>query len=213
MTLDEAISVLHKLKPTIRREDNKSTTHILETIALDLAINALEQESCEDYISRADALRVAKNEYLRGWHNALCKALSETHLIHCEEGNFSVIQEETITGLGLSMDCAVGKDVESYMSDLPSVTPARKKEEWIPCSERLPEDDKKQYIVQKTNGSIDILGFTKDAYKLDRYDFAEYKNKNKQLFYKYDSEYGYIEWKCEAWQPLPEPYKAESEDE
>lgn len=79
---------------------------------------------------------------------------------------------------------------------------------WIPCSERLPEDDKKQYIVQKTNGFIDILGFTKDAYKLDRYDFAEYKGKNKQLFYEYDSEYGYIEWKCEAWIPLPEPYKA-----
>ena len=78
---------------------------------------------------------------------------------------------------------------------------------WIPCSERLPEDDKKQYIVQKTNGFIDILGFTKDAYKLDRYDFAEYKGKNKQLFYEYDSEYGYIEWECEAWQPLPEPFK------
>ena len=78
---------------------------------------------------------------------------------------------------------------------------------WIPCSERLPEDDKKQYIVQKTNGFIDILGFTKDAYKLDRYDFAEYKGKNKQLFYEYDSEYGYIEWECEAWQPLPQPYK------
>ena len=78
---------------------------------------------------------------------------------------------------------------------------------WIPCSERLPEDDKKQYIVQKTNGFIDILGFTKDAYKLDRYDFAEYKGKKKQLFYDYDSEYGYTEWECEAWQPLPEPYK------
>ena len=78
---------------------------------------------------------------------------------------------------------------------------------WIPCSERLPEDDKKQYIVQKTNGFIDILGFTKDAYKLDRYDFAEYKNKKKQLFYDYDSEYGYTEWECEAWQPLPEQYK------
>ena len=129
MTLDEAISVLHKLKPTIRRGDGKSTTHILETTALDLAIKILEQES--------------------------------------------------------------------------------KTGRWIPVSEKLPEDDKKQYIVQKTNGFIDILGFTKDAYKLDKYDFAEYKGKNKQLFYKYDSEYGYIEWKCEAWQPLPEPYKAE----
>ena len=132
MTEKEAIFVLHKLKPTIPRADGKSTTHILETTALDLAIKALDQE--------------------------------------------------------------------------------KKTGHWIPCSERLPEDDKEQYIVQKTNGFIDILGFTKDAYKLDRYDFAEYKGKNKQLFYKYDSEYGYIEWKCEAWMPLPEPYKAESED-
>ena len=78
---------------------------------------------------------------------------------------------------------------------------------WIPCSERLPDNDKKQYIVQKTNGFIDILGFTKDAYKLSRYDFAEYKGKKKQLFYDYDSEYGYSELECEAWQPLPEHFK------
>ena len=78
---------------------------------------------------------------------------------------------------------------------------------WIPCSERLPDNDKKEYIVQKTNGFIYILGFTKDAYKLSRYDFAEYKGKKKQLFYDYDSEYGYTEWECEAWRPLPEPFK------
>ena len=78
---------------------------------------------------------------------------------------------------------------------------------WIACGERLPDNDKKQYIVQKTNGFIDILGFTKDAYKLSKYDFAEYKGKKKQLFYEYDSEYGYIEWECEAWQPLPEPFQ------
>lgn len=86
--------------------------------------------SSDDCISRANALRVAKNEYLRGWHNALCKALSEKYSIHCEEGDFSVIQEETITGLGLSMNCAVGKDVESYMSSIPSVTPIRPKGHW-----------------------------------------------------------------------------------
>lgn len=87
--------------------------------------------SSNDCISRADALRVAKNEYLRGWHNALCKALREKYSIHCEEGNFSVIQEETITGLGLSMNCAAGKDVESYMSTIPRVTPIRPKGRWI----------------------------------------------------------------------------------
>ena len=78
---------------------------------------------------------------------------------------------------------------------------------WISVKDRLPDDDKKQYIVQKTNGLIDILGFTKDAYKLDRYDFAKYKGKKKQLFYDYDSVYGYIECECEAWQYLPEPFK------
>ena len=78
---------------------------------------------------------------------------------------------------------------------------------WIPCSERLPEEDGKRYIVQKTNGFIDILSFTKDAYKLSRYDFAEYKGKKKQLFYDFDSEYGYVEWECEAWCPLPAPYQ------
>ncbi len=80
---------------------------------------------------------------------------------------------------------------------------------WIPVSERFPEDDTKQYIVQKTNGFIDILGFTKDAYKLSRYAFGEYKCKKKQLFYDYDSECDYIEWECEAWMPLPEKYKGE----
>ena len=82
---------------------------------------------------------------------------------------------------------------------------------WILCSERLPEDDKKKYMVQKTNGFIYILGFTKDAYKLNRYDFAEYRGKKKQLFYDYDPEYGYIECECEVWQQLPEPYQPKGE--
>ena len=82
---------------------------------------------------------------------------------------------------------------------------------WIPCSERLPEEDGKQYIVQKTNGNIDVLEFTKDAYKLDKYDFAEYKGKKKQLFFEYDSEYGFIECECVAWQSIPQPYVPKGE--
>lgn len=82
---------------------------------------------------------------------------------------------------------------------------------WISVSERLPEDDRTQYIVQLTNGSIDILGFAKDAYKLDKYDFAEYKGKKKPMFYDFDSEYGYIEYECEAWRPLPEKYQPKGE--
>ena len=106
------------------------------------------------------------------------------------------------------IECTLGiTNMSEYSKQIVQEVAEEYNNSWIPCSERLPEDDKKQYIVQKTNGFIDILGFTKDAYKLDRYDFAEYKGKNKQLFYEYDSEYGYIEWECEAWQPLPEPFK------
>ena len=82
---------------------------------------------------------------------------------------------------------------------------------WIPCSERLPEGDRKVYIVQCTNGIIDILGFTKDAFKLDKYAFAEYKGKKKSIFYEYNPEYGYIEYECEAWMPLPAPYQPKGE--
>ena len=117
---------------------------------------AIEQEPCENCISRENALRVAKNEYLRGWHNALRKALSEKYSIHCEEGNFSVIQEETITGLGLSMDCALGKDVESYMSTIPSVTP---QEPFInkPCvSSGVCEHDK-NVVLDKIRAEIQAL--------------------------------------------------------
>lgn len=127
MTRDEAIKILKNPNEEYHGSDGTSgytfNPNGKNYEAFQLAIKALEQEPCEDCISRVDALRVAKNEYLRGWHNALCKALSEKYSIHCEEGNFSVIQEETITGLGLSMDCAVGKDVESYISTIPRVTP------------------------------------------------------------------------------------------
>ena len=77
---------------------------------------------------------------------------------------------------------------------------------WVPCGKQLPKDDRKDYIVQRVSGSIDIVGFTKDAYKLDKYVFAEYKGKKKALFYNYDSEYGYYEIECVAWMLLPQKY-------
>lgn len=212
MTREEAIGII-KRECYVFNLLNLDRSTMVNT-ALDIAIKALEQESCEDCISRADALRVAKNEYLRGWHNALCKALSEKYLIHCEEGNFSVIQEETITGLGLSMDCAVGKDVESYMSDLPSVTPARKKEEWIPCSDRLPEE-RDWYLAVFEEVDTGFIGLPY---------IADYLMGTHTIYTTEDgwiirnctdieggaSEY-YKKLRCVAWKPLPEPFKAETE--
>ena len=57
MTREEAIAVLQKIKPIPCRADNKSLTHILQTIALDMAIKALKQEPCEDAVSREELLK------------------------------------------------------------------------------------------------------------------------------------------------------------
>ena len=52
MTTEEAIVVLQKIKPIPHRGDGKSITHTLEIIAIDKAIKALEQQPCDDCISR-----------------------------------------------------------------------------------------------------------------------------------------------------------------
>lgn len=45
------------------------------------------------------------NDYLRGWHDALEAALKETFNVHVDEGDyFSVVQAETLIGLGMSME-------------------------------------------------------------------------------------------------------------
>ena len=69
--------------------------------------------------------------------------------------------------------------------ELPSVTP---KQMWIPVSERLPEEDG-CYLVTTTGTNNDII------------DIAYY---TEEIWHKAS--------RIKAWMPLPEPYKAESED-
>lgn len=51
-----------------------------------------------------DLLEWSKNEYKRGWCDALSKALKETYTIHTEDGIFQVVQAETLIGLGYAID-------------------------------------------------------------------------------------------------------------
>ena len=79
---------------------------------------------------------------------------------------------------------------------LPSVTPTRKKEEWIPCSERLPKPNelvdnvRKYYLIQDEYGDMYVARYTSDEW------------------ISIDS---ILQDNIIAWMPLPEPYKAESE--
>lgn len=59
MTTEETITVLQKIKPIPCRGDNKSTTHLLQTIALDKAIKALDEverykKAIEEFYTRVD---------------------------------------------------------------------------------------------------------------------------------------------------------------
>ena len=72
--------------------------------------------------------------------------------------------------------------------------------EWIPCSERLPED-KQVVFVQDTNGTMWIWKYFSENLK--------YRGP-----YQWEDENG--EWQLidevVAWMPLPEPYKEEQHD-
>ena len=91
-----------------------------------------------------------------------------------------------------------GKIVEQrinieYIKALPSVTPAENPSKWIPVSERLPEIHQDILLSLR---SLDVeVGFMAET---------------EPYFYCHGA---YIEpQNVLAWMPLPEPYKAESED-
>ena len=83
---------------------------------------------------------------------------------------------------------------------------------WIPVSERLPEVEGDYLTTVKGIVSIrhEILSFSKNLHKVDKYDFP---GRERPGWYFLDREYGYIEeMDVIAWMPLPELYKAESTD-
>ena len=128
--------------------------------AIKEAIKALEQEPCEDCISR----EAVKN----------------------------ILPRQKFVSYEAYLSCMADVD------KLPSVTPTRKKEEWIPCSERLPKPNelvdnvRKYYLIQDEYGDMHVASYLRNGW------------------ISIDSFYT-LEDDVIAWMPLPEPYKAESE--
>jgi len=76
-------------------------------------ITAIEQafngEPCEDAIhnEREQAyMQGYEDAYKKGWHDAIGKALDEAYDIVIDGERFSVVQEETLMGLGMAYEQA-----------------------------------------------------------------------------------------------------------
>ena len=96
-----------------RNELKKDTIQVLEAY---ISSNGVGFSDVKDAIK--DLLEWSKNEYKRGWCDALSKALDEAYTIHFEEGSFRVVQAETLIGLGYAIDDSQaeseGSDADSY---------------------------------------------------------------------------------------------------
>lgn len=80
---------------------------------------------------------------------------------------------------------------------------------WHKIENGLPTKEGKYLCCYKSIGGrkeIDVQGFTLDAFSKSHYDFAEYKDQKKAIFYEYDSEYGYSDWTeyITHWMEMPE---------
>lgn len=116
----------------------------------------------------------------------------------------AAIDDERYAGY---VPAAVLFEVYGMIRDMPKVG------EWIPCSERLPEEEAKEFIKEHLNG----IGYLYPC--LLTYRSPNTEKINVVRFY-YDL---YQNWfvnlgeepcekdRCLAWQPLPEPWKGEKE--
>ena len=84
--------------------------------------------------------------------------------------------------------------------------------EWISVKDRLPDRDGEYLCVSLDvffgKKFIEVHNFTKNLYKVDKYDFKD--EKGKSGFYGYDREYGYFQiGNVTHWMPLPKLPKGE----
>ena len=105
--------------------------------------------------------------------------------------------------------CAM-QEAKMTIKNMPSAQPERKKEKWIPCSERLP-DEKDAGILKKLGiekRSEDVLATVEVKGERMTVTTCTYDGK-----WEWDMKYAFPDYKVIAWMPLPEPFRGEKENE
>lgn len=117
-------------------------------------------------------------------------------------------------GLSIEDVDKVTGEVVKALKELPSAQP---EQQWIPCSERLPESIRPVIVTWKNNDPASyyqyIVGkhYTGTAcYKNDKWYWYSSTTEDMLAEYgRYDSEEFDEAIECLAWMPLPEPWKGE----
>ena len=155
-----------------------------------------EQEPCEDAISRKAVVKYIK--------------ASDADLGHDSENEFAVediLNMPHVTPVACIAKVTFAKDelqkiVDEKVKELAQHMESR----WIPCSERLPEIDEDGYssyvLVSFSNFTLPCIGQLR-------------KTDGENHWYEGDDEKALDSFglHVNAWMPLPNPYKAESEEQ
>ena len=120
--------------------------------------------------------------------------------------------------------CVNGDEhILDLLADIKNAPPITPKQRWIPVSERLPKDNgwyRCTVIINDLPRTIELFyknGKWLDNRRIDMfntYDIYGYGNTTEKHKLSYQELISEFDWTKNviAWMPLPEPYKAESED-
>ena len=196
MTNKEAINFMGQIRAT-----RLSTNLWLESTrepfyeAFDLAISALQsQDSTSSLVSK----NVIKNQMIKYGFTAPDMTVTEfvedclpsAHLDVPDNNVGDTISRQALCEYALNQ-----KDKSITPNDIMRFPSAQPEQRWIPCSERLPEEET-DVLICNINGDIALSS-------------GSYSTEVKDYFIWYTS--GWRFGKVIAWMPLPEPWKEESD--
>lgn len=200
MTREEAIQYNKNLREYMRITDKKSEYKFLEEnyIALEMAIKALEQEPCNDAVSRAEVLNLIR---FNAFHvESQVKAIENMPSVTPQEPRIGKLigyidfLRNTAQGKKKSLNL-LEKVVKGELEDIRAegenfVKP--RTGEWIPVSERLPEESTVVLVWCPERKNIYC---------------AYYEEKCWWIFGACFAKLTKVTLKVVAWMPLPQPCK------